>query len=610
MLPVEHKRLNKFISKFKITTREREIINLILNGKTNKEISDELYISIKTVKNSIWRIFKKTNVKNRGQLTFLIRNFQSTDEISTELADIERETPKPDKVILKRKPITSNEITLAFRLKKVFKPLSVIIVLLAVAIVGWQVFLQKELDPLASDQFSIAILPFDDLSPQRDQEYLCDGLVEEIISRLTKIRNLRIPARTSSFLLKGKRLDIKEIGTKLKVENILEGSVRKAENRLRITVQLINVKDNKHIWSEKYERDMQDIFSIQDEISLAIVKNLKIKIFGEERDNLTKQHTESLEAYNLYLKGQWFLSRRTADDLKKAIMYFEKVIEIDSNYTMAYIGLANSYVLLPDYSSIILPLEAYKISKEAVTHALEIDITLAEAHATLAQILYKNEYDWNGAEKKFKHALELNPAYSEAQHWYAFFLMFQARFEEAIQMIERAKDLDPLSLVINRNKGAILFYARRYNKAINELKKTLELDPHFIRTHYFLGRAYLQKSMFEEALVEFQKEKENVRYWDSALEAQIGITYVKMSRRNEAEVILDTLIEKSEITKTDYTSMAVLYFALGENDQGFKGLEEGYKQRESLLKYIKIDPRYDSVRSDPRFKELVRKIGL
>lgn len=600
--------LTTSLSKYKITSRELEIINLILKGKTNKEIAEELFLSVQTVKNTIYKIFKKTSAKNRGQLIHFITNFQSMEMTHSKLTDITREISMPDKIIPSRNPGKPNKITLFFRLKKLLTPLLAIIALLFVTLVICKQLPQKELDSLIYS--SIAILPFDDLTPQRDQKYLCDGFADEIIYRLTKINNLKIPARTSSSLLKNNQLDIKEIGKILNVETVLKGSLRKEGNKLRIIVQLISAKNNMHIWSAKYERHIQDIFSIQDEISVAIVENLKIKLFEKEIEHLTENPTKNVEAYNLYLKGQWFINKRTELDLYKAIQHFENAIDIDPDFAMAYNGLANSYVILPDYSSKIIPREAYKRSKEAITRALEININLAEAHATFALILCNNEYHWDSAEREFRHAIELKPSLPSAHHWYALFLMSQARFNEALKRITIANDLDPLSLVINRNKGVILFYARRYEEAISEFKKTLELDSRFVRTHYFLGRAYLHKSMPKEALAEFNKEKENLGYWDFALEAQIGITYAKMGRRNEARVILNTFIEKSKYMKTGYNCLAILCFALGENDQGFNFLEEAYRYRSTFLRYLKVDPRYDSVRSDPRFRKLIRKMGL
>jgi len=602
----KEKRLNKFFSEYKITNREWEIINLIQLGKTNREIAEKLYISIKTVKNILWNIFKKTKVKNRAQLILMVRKFLNEDEIGIEVPKSKTHMPR---VSLRAKSIDLKKLIILSNLKKFLPPFWAMVVILAVIFIIWLLIPPMKQSFILSDKHSIAILPFDNLNPQEDQDYFCAGLVDEIINRLTKIKNLRIPPRTSSFLLKNKQLDIKEIGKKLNVGYILEGSFQKMEERIRIIVNLINVRNNKIIWSNKYEGNAHDILTIQNEIAMAVVENLKMKILKEELNNLTKSYTKNFEAHNSYLKGNWFLSQRSADNLKKAIRYFEKAIQMDPNYAMAYLGLANSYLVLPDYSPVPPPIEAYARGKKAITKALEIDNTIAEAHASLA-FLYTYEYNWAEAEKEFIEALNYNPSCPTAHHWYALYLMFQGRFNEALKRINFALKLDPLSLIINRNKGVILFYSGRYEESINEFKKTIELDPHFIRTHYFLGRAYLYKSMFEEAMAEFRKEKENIIYWDPILESQIGIAYAKMGQKNKAKFILNNLIEKTETNNTGYTSLATLYFALEEYDKGFECLEKAFNQRESLLFYMKIDPRYDIIRSDPRFKEFMKKLGL
>ena len=280
----------------------------------------------------------------------------------SELENIEKGIPTTERVAPKRKPITSKEITVTFGLKKLFVPALVAAAFVIIALIILRPWLQKEAVPILSDKHSIAVLPFVDLSPQKDQEYFCDGLAEELINRLTNIANLRIPARASTFSFKGKDLDIREIGESLNVEMVLDGSIRKAGNKLRITVQLVKAADGYPMWSKIYERNMEDTFAIQDEISLAIVNNLKIKLLGGEKEKLVKRHTENLEAYNLYLQGRFFWNKRGEEDLKKAIDYFEHAIIIDPKYAMAYVGLADTYTVLPDYSPITKK-EAYPKAK-------------------------------------------------------------------------------------------------------------------------------------------------------------------------------------------------------------------------------------------------------
>jgi len=461
---------------------------------------------------------------------------------------------------------------------------------------------------------SIAVLPFTDLSPDKDQEYFCDGMAEELINALTHIEGLHVVARTSAFAFKGRHEDIREIGKKLDVGTVLEGSVRKAGNRLRITAQFVNVADGYHLWSEKYDRDIgelccpEDIFAIQDEISLAIVNKLKVKLLGAEKEELIKRHTEDLEAYNLYLKGRYSWNKRTEESLNKGIEYFQQAIEQDPSYALAYAGLADSYITLPDYSS-ISPKEIYPKANEAVRKALEIDGALAEAHTSLAMIMSRS-WDFDAAEREYKRALELNPHYATAHHWYALHLMYMARFDEAIEEMNQAHELDPLSLVIHRNTALVLYYARRYDQALEVLKRTLEIDPCFSTTHTRLGEVYLQKSMYEEALVEFRKEKDITGAQNPLTEALNGITYERLGRRREAKEALDNLLEQAKQGYIPPILLANFYFALDENDEGFKWLDKAYEEGDSTLLEIKVDPGFDSVRSDPRFLLLLKKIGL
>jgi len=461
---------------------------------------------------------------------------------------------------------------------------------------------------------SIAVLPFTNLSADPEQEYFCDGMAEEIINSLAQVKGLRVVARTSAFSFRGQETDIREIGRKLGVQTLLEGSVRKAGTRVRITAQLVNVDDGYHLWSEKYDRDVgqlccpEDIFSIQDEISLAIVDNLKVKLLGEEKAKLVKRYTEDLDAYNLYLKGRHFWNKRTEVGLKKSIEYFKQAIEKDPQYALAYAGLADSYITVQDYTS-TSPKKLYPKAKEAAQRALQIDDSLAEAHTSVAAILFRY-WNWKGAEREYKRAIELNPNYPTAHHWYALLLMYSARFEEAIKEIECARRLDTLSLVINRNVAVVFFYARQYDRAIDALQETFEIDPNFSLTHFTLGMVYLQKSMYDEALAELQKEKVILGGWDHELEHLIGITYARMGKEDKAREVVNDLIRRSEQEYASPFYIAKVYFALEENDQGFRWLNKAYQERDSCLLEIKVDPGFDSVRLDRRFKALLKKVGL
>ncbi|MBA7688865.1 Serine/threonine-protein kinase PknD [subsurface metagenome] len=374
--------------------------------------------------------------------------YQSAGEVHSELINIEKGIPTTERVVPKRKPITSREITVTFGLKKLFIPALVFIGLIIVAMVIWQPWSQKETVPISSAKHSIAVIPFVDLSPQKDQEYFCDGLAEELINRLTNIENLRIPARASAFSFKGKDLDIREIGEKLNVEMVLDGSVRKAGNKLRITAQLVKVADNYPIWSKIYERNIEDTFALQDEISLAIINSLKLKLLVKEKQEFLKRHTDNLEAYRLYLKGRYFLEMRSEEDIKRAIKYFEQAIEIDPHYALGYVGIANSYLILP-YYSFFPSKEALPKAKEALQRALEIDNKLVEALVMDASIISEYDYDWVNAERKLKQAIDINPVNVLAHYYYALHLMYEARFDEAIEEMKKA--------VVRKNKVRICY---------------------------------------------------------------------------------------------------------------------------------------------------------
>ena len=536
------------------------------------------------------------------------KRYQKAEELISELTNIEKGIPTTERIVPKRKPITSKEITVTFGLKKLFIPALVVVALVIIALIIWQPWSQKETVPISSAKHSIAVIPFVDLSPQKDQEYFCDGLAEELINRLTNIGNLRVPARASAFSFKGKELDIREIGEKLNVEMVLDGSVRKAGNKLRITAQLVKVADNYPIWSKIYERNIEDTFALQDEISLAIVNSLKLKLLVKEKQELLKRHTDNLEAYRLYMKGRYFLAMRSEEDIRKAIKYFVQAIEIDPNYALGYVGIASSYISLP-YYSFFPSKEALPKAKEALQKALEIDNKLVEALVMDASIISEYDYNWVTSERKLKQAIDINPFNGDAHFQYALHLMYIARFDEAIEEMKKALELDPLSLVINRNLGEIFYYARKYDLAIEALNKTLELKPNFVETHAYLGLVYLQKSMYEEALAELRKETEVSKGELPLVDSWIGIVYARMGQIEKAKKVADDLLKRS---KKEYIppSFGFLYFALGEIDQGFEWMEEAYEEHDQWLLWQIRDPVCDSVRSDPRFKTLLKKLSL
>jgi serine/threonine-protein kinase len=457
---------------------------------------------------------------------------------------------------------------------------------------------------------SIAVLPFRDMSPQGDQDYFCEGMAEELINALTQIEGLRVVARTSAFQFKGKDLDVREIGEQLGVSTVLEGSVRKSGNRVRVTAQLVSVADGYHLWSEKFDREMEDIFSIQDEISLAIVDKLKVRLLGEQKHKLLKRYTKSLEAYNLYLQGRWFWNKRTEAGLRKAIEFFTQAIEKDPMYALAYSGLADSWHVLPNFGS-LPPREAYPRAKEAALKALEIDDTLAEAHASLGLIRSEYEWDWAGGETELKRAIELNPAYASAHQWYGALLGYLGRFEEAIEEGEKAVELDPLSLIIRLDFSQTLGLSGRVDEAMQVAQRIVEMDPNFPYAHFSLGMGHFGRSRYEEALAEFSKEQEVFTGLKVMVKQWAGIAYARMGQKDKTKQVLDELLEESsQGVYIPSSSIARLFAELGENDRAIQWLERAYEDHDMWLRYIGVVPIPEAFRSDPRFKAFLEKMGL
>jgi len=453
---------------------------------------------------------------------------------------------------------------------------------------------------------SIAVLPFKNMSADPEQEYFCEGLSEELINDLTQIKDLRVVARTSAFSFKDKEIDIREIGQKLNVDTVLEGSVRKAGNRLRITAQLINIDDGYHLWSERFDRELADVFAIQDEISLAITDRMRFKLLGKEKARMIKRSTENFEAYNLYLKGLHFRRKMTKDNIQKAIEYFNKAIEIDLENALAFAGLAYSYMALTMYAPVTHK-ESYPEAKKAAMKALELDEQLAEVHESLAVVKAYLEWDWEGAKKETQRIIELNPGYAWGYFHLATILLYQANFNDGFRELQRALELDPLNVAFHRNLGIAHFRARQLKKAVEILHRTTEMDPSFPYTYLYLGYIHMLKNRHEEALAAMKNETLLPK---AMLEPQIGIVYARMGRKEEARKILN---KYSELSRKEFISpycLAVLCFALEDNELGFQWLEKGHEEHDPWMGYLKIDFLLDSVRENPRFKILLKKMNL
>jgi adenylate cyclase len=459
----------------------------------------------------------------------------------------------------------------------------------------------------SAENKSIAVLPFVNMSADKNDEYLSDGVSEELITALSKITGLQVKARTSSFAFKGKNEDIQKIGELLHVSHLLEGSVAKAGNKLRITAQLIQASDGNHEWSDTYDREMQDIFAVRSEVAQQVAQTLKIRLLGEEKRKIDKKPTENLEAYNLYRQGRFYADKLSEEGMTKARPLFEQAIEKDPHFALAYTGLADNYVIAAD--AIIPPREAFSKAKEAALKAIEMDDSLAEAHASLGFVHYHYDWDWAAAEKEFKRAISLNPQSAQSYTLYTHFLAGMGRYEEASKYGARALELDPLSISNYWFLGWGAIYAGRYDEAIAQFSKALELDQNNPWTRWFLGRTYLFKGMPQRGIEEMETAL-RLAPDDPLGLGFVGYAYAVTGRRPDALKILQKLdaLEKHRFIST--ISRVYVYAGLGEKDKAFEWLEKAYQERSDSLAWFHNDPESKGLHDDPRFAPLMRKIGF
>ena len=434
---------------------------------------------------------------------------------------------------------------------------------------------QQPVFQVRTEQPSIAVLSFANLSSDPEQEYFCDGMAEEIINALSHIEDLQVVARTSALSFKGQAIDVREIGRRLGVKTVMEGSVRRSGSRLRITTQLVDVASGYHLWSEKFDRDLEDVFAIQDEISLAVVENLRVRLQKGDETRLAKRHTDDPVAYGLYLKGRYFWNKRSEEGTKKAISLFEQATQADSGYAPAYAGLADCYVTLGFYD-ILPPKEAFPTAKAAAEKAIGLDSLLAEAHTSLAGVRLYYDWDWEGAEREFKNAIELNPGYSTAYQWYAEYLAFMGRYDESIGMGKRSMELDPLSPIIASNLASFYFVAGQYDTAIEEFRKALEMDSNLAVARIYLGLTYAAVERYDEAIAECQKGIDLSGSDDSPQQGLLGAIYGLAGRIDKGQQLLDRVIALSKTRYISPAQIATTYLALGQREQAFKWLDKAY----------------------------------
>jgi TolB-like protein/Flp pilus assembly protein TadD len=463
--------------------------------------------------------------------------------------------------------------------------------------------------PLLPSKIMLAVLPFENMSGQKNQEYFSDGLTEEMITQLGRMSpdRLGIIARTSAMQYKNTTKTIHQIGQELNVSYIVEGSVRRAGARVRITAQLIQVVDQTHLWAESYERNLGDILELQSEAAQAIARQIQIKLIPQEREKLAALGCISPEAYEAYLKGRYLWNQRTLEALQKSIKYFENAIQIAPAYATAYAGMADSYLTLQDDGH--LPtLKATAEAKRAAGEALRLDDTLAEPHISLAHA-YFHEFNWPAAEREFKRGLELNPNYATGHYYFANYLLVTEQFQDAIAEARRAKALDPVSLPAGSNIAMALYHGRQYDQAIAQCLQVLETDPKFARSYEDLGRAYWAKGMQPEAIRAFKKA---VTYSGRGplYVAELAHLYAAAGRRKDARELLKELTELARKRYVSPYAFALVYTGMGNKDQAFAWLDKAYEERASVLPFAKINPRFASLRSDPRFHSLLRRLGL
>ena len=455
---------------------------------------------------------------------------------------------------------------------------------------------------------SVAVLPFVNANGDPNTEYLSDGITESLINSLSQLPHLKVMSRDSSFMYKGKDTDARTVGQTLGVRAVLKGRVMQRGDDLEISAELVDARDDSHIWGQQYSRKSSDIFALQGELAKEMTSMLRMRLTGEDEKRMAKSYTTNPEAYQDYLKGRFWWNKRTEEGLNKGIEYFQQAIAKDPAYALAYSGLADSYYILA-YYSFVAPKEFSPRAKEAALKALKIDETLAEGHAALAAIRRDFDWDWVEAEKECNRAFELDPGYASAHEWCANLFTATGRREEGLAQMKRALELDPLSLVINADLGRTLYFARDYSQSLEQLRKTLDLDKNFALAHVFLGQVYEQNKMFEEAIAEFQKGSD-LSDGSTYARARLGYAYAVAGKASEAQKVLGELKYLSNRKYVSAYDIALIHLGLGEKDQAFAWLERAYEERCPTLEFLKVEPSLDPLRSDPRFADLLRRMNL
>ncbi|HEY3125259.1 MAG TPA: protein kinase [Thermoanaerobaculia bacterium] len=474
-----------------------------------------------------------------------------------------------------------------------------------VAILVFRAVTREKRGEAAEPIRSLVVLPLENLSRDPEQEFFSDGMTEELIAELGKLRALRVISRTSAMRYRRTTKSVPEIARELDVDAVVEGSVLKSGDRVRITAQLIQAATDRHLWSESYERDLKDVLALQSEVAQAIAREIRVTVSPQEQAQLAKSRTVDPEAHRLYLLGRFWWNKRNPEGFQKALEFFEKAIAKDPTFAAAYAGLSDTYAVI-GYYHLVRPREVFPKARAAAERALELDDALAEAHASVGNIDMTYDQDWAAAEREYRRSIELNPGYATAHQWYSILLTALGRLEEARAEIRRAQELDPLSLIIDQNVGLQQYFARRYDEAIREYRRILEMDPGFRVTKIMLLYAYAERGMFREAIAE--GEKASAR--DLQIKAAMAYLHARVGNRPQALRLLQEL--KGSYGHDDVTpeSIAIVYTGLGEKDEAFAWLDKAYEERTPFVLFLKPSPYYDPLRADSRFAELLRRVGL
>jgi TolB-like protein/DNA-binding winged helix-turn-helix (wHTH) protein/Tfp pilus assembly protein PilF len=485
---------------------------------------------------------------------------------------------------------------------------AIALVLLGINLGGWR---DRVLGKSSSAHIrSIAVLPLENLSGDPAQEFFADGMTDALITDLAKIGSLTVISRTSAMQYKATKKVLPQVAQELHVDAIVEGTVVRSGKRVRVDAQLIHAATDRHVWANSYERDQSDIVALQNDVARAIADEIQIKLTPQEQLRLSRARAVNPEAYEEYLQGRYLLNKQTTwETMAKAAEYFQKAIDKDPNYAAAYAGLADGYALL-GYSGGRPPREVWTKAKAMAEKALAIDDNLAEAHSSLAFLLFYYNWDWPGAEREFKRAIELNPGYAWAHIWYSRYLNAMGRFDEAISEANRAQELDPLSLITNWNVAVVLFFVGQHDRALEKCQRVLEMDPNYERAHQTLGQIYLKKGLYKEAIAEIQTRAQLSKYsvWDFSL---LALAHAESGDEAKArKLFAQALREKPKEGDAHEMLFARVYLALGDKEETFKWLEKAYEHRDWQLVQLQVAPPWDSVRSDPRFQDLIRRMAF